>query len=208
MLGNKLKQNINGEKVVEIKDIGKSMKTGGRYHETKEGGSLHTDCPQWVKRPNYVGLFCIYAAMDGGEGKYLSAYSLHNELLNKNPEALKILYKPFHFDKREDIAEYENPTIFQPIFEYDGNRLSFRYLSKYIRDGHDRVNQPLTIKQQNALSLLDSLLKNKKFIINHHFESGQALFLNNYRIVHGRSSFRDHSDKNKKRLLLRTWIKN
>jgi alpha-ketoglutarate-dependent taurine dioxygenase len=81
-------------------------------------------------------------------------------------------------------------------------------LSEYIRDGHSRVNQPLTIEQQNALDLLDSLLENKKYIINHHFESGQALFINNYRIAHGRSSFKDYSDKNKKRLLLRTWITN
>ena len=208
ILGIMLEQNIKGEKVVEIKDIGKSMITGGRYHETKEGGSLHTDCPQWEKRPNYFGLYCVRGAMKGGEGKYLSAYSIHNELLINDPESLRILYEPFHFDKRQDVYDSNNLTVFKPIFQYDGNRLSFRYLSDYVRDGHKRVNQPLTTKQQKAIDLLDSLLKNKKFIINHHLDSGQAVFINNYRIVHGRSSYRDYHDENKKRLLLRTWIIN
>ena len=43
ILGELLIQNIHQEKIIEIKDVGKSMKTGGRYHETKEGGSHHTD---------------------------------------------------------------------------------------------------------------------------------------------------------------------
>ncbi|MBC8251265.1 MAG: hypothetical protein H8E89_06745, partial [Candidatus Nitrosopelagicus sp.] len=47
ILGKLIIQNIKQEKIVEIKDVGKSMKTGGRYHETKEGGSHHTDSPQW-----------------------------------------------------------------------------------------------------------------------------------------------------------------
>ena len=36
ILGELLIQNIKQEKIVVIKNLGKSMKTGGRYHETKE----------------------------------------------------------------------------------------------------------------------------------------------------------------------------
>ena len=36
ILGELLIQNIQQEKIIVIKDVGKSMKTGGRYHETKE----------------------------------------------------------------------------------------------------------------------------------------------------------------------------
>tara|TARA_B100001173_G_C15539452_1_gene359026 strand:+ start:41 stop:481 length:441 start_codon:yes stop_codon:yes gene_type:complete len=46
-LGQLYVQNIKNEKFVVITDEGKSMKTGGRYHQTKEGGSFHTDSPQW-----------------------------------------------------------------------------------------------------------------------------------------------------------------
>ena len=57
ILGELIIQNIRQEKIVEIKDVGKSMKTGGRYHETREGGSHHTDSPQWKEVPDYLSLF-------------------------------------------------------------------------------------------------------------------------------------------------------
>ena len=62
ILGELIIQNIRQEKIVEIKDVGKSMKTGGRYHETREGGSHHTDSPQWKEVPDYLGLFCVHDA--------------------------------------------------------------------------------------------------------------------------------------------------
>ena len=37
ILGELIIQNIRQEKIVEIKNVGKSMETGGRYHETREG---------------------------------------------------------------------------------------------------------------------------------------------------------------------------
>jgi len=45
-LGILIPQNIKKEILVEVKDEGKSMKTGGRYHQTRDGGSCHTDSPQ------------------------------------------------------------------------------------------------------------------------------------------------------------------
>tara|TARA_Y100000590_G_scaffold211779_2_gene239997 strand:- start:18290 stop:19150 length:861 start_codon:yes stop_codon:yes gene_type:complete len=204
LLGFQLKQNLNGDKVVEIKDEGKSIKTGGRYHETREGGSLHTDCPQWEQRPDYLSLFCVRPSIHGGIGKFISAYTIHNELLANHKDELKILYNKFHFDKREDAKGQDNQTVYKPIFEFGDNSLSFRYLSDYIRDGHIRINKPLTVKQNKALDVLDSLLSNEKFMIELVYKSGYALFANNYRIIHGRNSFKDSTKYS--RLLLRTWI--
>ena len=62
ILGELLIQNIKQEKIVVIKDLGKSMKTGGRYHETKEGGSHHTDSPHWKNVPDWLGLLCVHNA--------------------------------------------------------------------------------------------------------------------------------------------------
>ena len=62
ILGELIVQNIQQEKIVEIKDVGKTMKTGGRYHETRESGSHHTDSPQWKDVPDYLGLFCVHDA--------------------------------------------------------------------------------------------------------------------------------------------------
>jgi len=206
-LGTLLEQNINKEKIVEIKNIGKSMSSGGRYHQTSEGGSLHTDCPQWKHRPNYLGLFCKRTAKFGGDGKYLSAYAVHKEMYKSHPSSLKILYGLFHFDQREDAEDLKNPTIVEPIFYFKDKKLSFRYLSNYIRDGHLRVKSPLTKQQDTALNNLDKVIANSDLIMNHKFSPGQALYIDNYRIIHGRDSFIDYEDQNKKRLLLRAWIK-
>ena len=65
MLGTLYIQNIQSEKIVEIKDEGKSMNSGGRYHQTKEGGSYHTDSPHWTNVPDLVGLLCVNQAKNG-----------------------------------------------------------------------------------------------------------------------------------------------
>ena len=80
IIGKLLEQNKNHELSVEIKDLGKSMKTGGRYHHTKEGGSYHTDGSHLYKNPpDYVGLLCINPAKKGGSSKFMSAYTIHNK---------------------------------------------------------------------------------------------------------------------------------
>ena len=61
-LGTLFVQNIKNERFVAIKDEGKSMISGGRYHQTKEGGSFHTDSPQWKEVPDFIGMCCITPA--------------------------------------------------------------------------------------------------------------------------------------------------
>ena len=121
ILGELLIQNIRQEKVVVIKDVGKSMKTGGRYHETKEGGSHHTDSPQWKNVPDWLGLFCVHNAKKGGTNLFLSACTIHNMILKESKNLLNLLYEKFHFDKRGEFKDGESPTVFEPIFEFNTN---------------------------------------------------------------------------------------
>ena len=207
ILGELLIQNIKNEKLVEIKDEGKSMKTGGRYHQTNEGGSYHTDSPQWKEVPDYVGLFCINPAKKGGISKFLSAYTIHNEFLKNKKDLLKILYERFHFDKRGEYEANESPTVFEPIFEYKDEKLNFRYLRDYIDGGHKLQNQPLSDLQITALEYLDNITKIENLIVNYDLKAGDMVFFNNHRIVHGRTSFEDYEDENLKRFLIRVWIK-
>jgi hypothetical protein len=97
------------------------MISGGRYHQTKEGGSFHTDSPQWKEVPDFVGLYCITPAKKGGESKFVSAYSVHNKMLKEHKHFLEILYQRFHFDKRGEYKSNESPTVFEPIFSYNDN---------------------------------------------------------------------------------------
>jgi len=207
ILGELIIQNIKQEKIVEIKDIGKSMKTGGRYHETKEGGSHHTDSPQWKNVPDYLGLFCVHNAKKGGTNLFLSAYTIHNRILQERKDLLDIFYEKFYFDKRGEFKDGESPTVFQPIFELKNKKLFFRYLRNYIDAGHDIQNQPLSQPQKDALTYLDNLMHMEDITLKYDLKPGDMVFSDNHRVVHGRTSFEDYDDENLKRFMLRTWIK-
>ncbi|HLD14986.1 MAG TPA: TauD/TfdA family dioxygenase [Candidatus Nanoarchaeia archaeon] len=207
ILGTPLSQNINGEKLVVVKDEGKKMEEGGRYHHTRQGGSYHTDSPQWSNAPDYLGLLCYHHAWRGGESKLLSVYSVHNRLLKADSNLLKVLYSPFHFDKRGEFKEKESPTTLEPIFKHENGNLYFRYLRNYIDAGHEVSKKPLTKKQIQALKFLDEVLLDEKLVISMRMHSGDVQYLNNHRIVHGRTAFTDFKDKDKKRVMLRSWVK-
>ena len=207
-LGQLYVQNIKNEKFVVITDEGKSMKTGGRYHQTKEGGSFHTDSPQWENVPDFIGLLCIRPAKTGGESKFISAYTVHNQILKSHPNFLQSLYKNFHFDKRNEFKKNESPTTFEPIFRYENNELKFRYLRNYIDDGQKLVNQPLTNEQNHILDELDKIVHDEKFAVSYDLQKFDMTFFNNHRIIHGRTSFEDFADFDKKRYMVRSWIKN
>ncbi len=200
ILGELIIQNIRQEKIVEIKDVGKSMKTGGRYHETKEGGSHHTDSPQWKDVPDYLSLFCVHNAKKGGTNLFLSAYTIRNDVLH-------MFYEKFHFDKRGEFKDGESPTVFEPIFMLKDKRLYFRYLRDYIDAGHDIQNQPLSESQKTALTYLDNLMRRDEMIMRYDLKPGDMVFSDNHWIVHGRTPFEDYDDQNLKRLMLRTWIR-
>ena len=206
-LGQLYVQNIKNEKFVVITDEGKSMKTGGRYHQTKEGGSFHTDSPQWKNVPDFIGLLCIRPAKIGGESKFVSSYTVHNQLIKLNPNFLQSLYKNFHFDKRNEFKKNESPTTFEPIFRYENNELKFRYLQNYIDDGQKLVNQPLTNEQNHILDELDKIVHDEKFAVSYNLHKFDMTFFNNHRIIHGRTSFEDFTDYDKKRYMVRAWIK-
>ena len=207
ILGELIIQNIKQEKIVEIKDVGKSMQTGGRYHETKEGGSHHTDSPQWEDVPDYLGLFCVHNAKKGGTNLFLSAYTIHNRILKGRKDLLNILYGKFHFDKRGEFKEGESSTVFEPIFKFKDGKLYFRYLRNYIDAGHDIQNQPLSESQKEALTYLDNSMLEEDMIMSYDLKPDDMVFSDNHWIVHGRTAFEDYDDPNLKRLMLRTWIK-
>ena len=206
-LGTHYTQNIKNEKLVKIQDEGKSMKTGGRYHQTKEGGSFHTDSPQWNKVPDFIGLCCINPAKKGGESKFVSVYKIHNEMLKMHEEYLLLLYNKFHFDKRGEFKEGESPTVHEPIFEFEDNSLKCRYLRNYINDGHKIQKLPLNNKQVEALDYLDEIIHSEINAAEYNLLKKDIVFFNNNRIIHGRTSFEDFEDEDKKRLMIRAWIK-
>ena len=207
ILGTLYVQNDKNQKLVQVQDSGKSMKSGGRYHQTKEGGSYHTDSPQWEKVPDFIGMCCINPSKKGGESKFVSAYSIHNKMLKEHKQFLEMLYQQFHFDKRGEFESKESPTVFEPIFTYNNNQLKCRYLRDYINDGQMIQNTPLSKEQNEALDIFDKIIHDENLVVSYKLRQNEMVFFNNNRVMHGRTSFEDFEGIENKRLMIRTWIK-
>ena len=207
ILGTLYVQNDKNQKLVQVQDSGKSMKSGGRYHQTKEGGSYHTDSPQWEKVPDFIGMCCINPAKKGGESKFVSVYSIHNKMLKEHKQFLEMLYQQFHFDKRGEFESKESPTVFEPIFTYNNNQLKCRYLRDYINDGQMIQNTPLSKEQNEALDIFDKIIHDENLVVSYKLRQNEMVFFNNNRVMHGRTSFEDFEGIENKRLMIRTWIK-
>ena len=208
IFGELLIQNKQGEQSVEVKDLGKTLSTGGRYHHTKEGGSYHTDgCHIFENPPDYVGLLCLNPAKNGGVSKFISAYTIHNKL-QEDKNLLRILYEKFYMDKRNENQADETPTQFVPIFTYNNGKLNCRCCQRELIDsGHEKMNKPLTEYQKNALDNLDKLLANENLAVSYLLKKGDMMYSNNKWLIHDRTNFEDSDDENLKRSLLRTWIR-
>jgi hypothetical protein len=206
ILGELLEQNIKGERIIKIKDKGKSLSTGGRYHQTSDGGSYHTDGPHWIQSPDILGMLCVNPALKGGTSKFISAYTIHNEILKKGIDKLKPLYENFFFDKREKVAK-DLRTISKPVFNFVNDKLSCRFLKDYITTGHKIENVSLSISQKLSLNLIKNISEDSKNSLSYNLETNDMVFSDNHRLFHGRTAFKDLDGSSKKREFLRVWIK-
>jgi len=157
--------------------------------------------------PDYFGFVCISQGKEGGKSQFISTYSIHNRIFERNPEVLETLYQPFHFDLRGDIIDGKK-TAQKPVFFDTKHGTGITYLRKYINAGHAYEDVPdLTEKQKAALDAVDSALEDQSLIAEGYIQPGEVVFFNNMAMIHGRTAFEDHDDPSKKRVLFRTWIK-
>ena len=129
-------------------------------------------------------------------------------MLKEHKHFLEMLYQQYHFDKRH--GEYEpgkSLTSVKPIFTYNSNQLKCRYLRDYLNDGHKIQNIPLSKEQNEALDIFDKIIHDENLAITYDLQQNDMVFFNNDRVMHGRTSFEDFEDIEKKRLIIRAWIK-
>ena len=86
----------------------------------------------------------------------------------------------------------------------------------YSRQSHNpesRIKIPphnaktLSKLQQASLQSLEEISKEENNTLSYDLQPGDIVFFDNHRILHGRTVFEDYEDENKRRFLLRTWIK-
>jgi alpha-ketoglutarate-dependent taurine dioxygenase len=206
LLGRPIEQNVQGTILYDVKDTGQDVRYGARFSVTNADSSFHTDNSFGPRVLDYVGLLCLNPSKSGGINQLVSAYAAHNELLQNYPDVLRVLYEPFHVDRRGGVLADESPTIQFPIMNWDGHQLTIRYLRYWIEVGHEKACQPLTDRQREALDVLDQVVSRPELRAEFTLQARDMLFINNRWTLHNRTAFEDYEEPERKRHLVRLWV--
>jgi hypothetical protein len=211
--GRTLPQNVKGDRVYSVRDEGYNIDrdygtVGVRFSKTTEGLHFHTDSAPALMgdTPDIVGLLALSVAKSGGESLLVSAQTVHNQMRAERPDYLARLYQPYHFDRRAELREGESPTLYAPVFRYT-EALEIRYFRFYIPKGHELIGQPLTEADVAPLDYLESIMNRPELQVSFEMQAGDMQFVNNRFILHSRTKFEDHAEPERRRHLVRLWLK-
>lgn len=195
-MGTPVSQNIKGDLLGHVRNIGAEDTKQVRVYETNEYLPYHADLS------DVVGLLCLRKAKSGGMSSISSAMTLFNEILEKHPEYLGVLHRHFLLEHLND-----GDVGLTPIFSYHNGKLSAMYLRQYIEIAQENAGLPLSPVEVEALDLIDSILSDPDIRLDMMMEPGDIQFVNNYSIFHSRTSFEDYDELERRRHLYRLWLK-
>ncbi len=201
-IGEPVTQNPQGALLHEIEDLGNDYGANNvRGHSTNARLRPHVDpC-------DIVGLFCIRPARTGGFSTIASALTIYNEILDNHPEYLKPLCRGFRIDYAgkgpTPAPDLTSPQRI-PVFSECEGQLTCYYNVKQIDRGAEKTGELLDDVARAAVLEVEALALRDDIRFDMGFQTGDIQLLNNYTILHARTSYED--DPAHKRLLLRQWL--
>jgi alpha-ketoglutarate-dependent taurine dioxygenase len=209
MVGRPVAQKWTGEMLYSVADLtGKRPGNGIRPDITNAEQNFHNDNSYNLCPPDYVGLLCLRSAKSGGISRVVSLETAHDLLLERHPDLLRRLYRPYRFDRQREHAADAEKTISRPVFTLKGGRLASR-LSRYlIEQGYELAGERIDGEGAAALDALTAIIDDPALYREFHFEPGEIQILDNRRLGHKRTAFEDWPEPERKRLLIRLWLRN
>ncbi|HEX6139680.1 MAG TPA: TauD/TfdA family dioxygenase [Candidatus Limnocylindria bacterium] len=199
-------QEWKGTVIYDVRHDGAAYTAETRGALTPEGLEMHTDSSMGEAPPSYVTLFCLQPARDGGMSIVSSAAAAHNYFLSEHPTLLRRLYEVFYRDHQEYQAADAAPTNVRPVFAWDG-ALRTRFNARHIVRGYEKTGRTLDADGAEAVRRMDAFLSDPAHRLDLWLERGQIQVLNNRVIVHGRTPYQDHDDPERRRHLVRLWLR-
>ena len=207
LVGQAVAQKWDGTLIYDVTDTQQKEDAGNgvRSSKTNSGQAFHTDNSFNVP-PEYVALFCIQTAKEGGISGLVSLETVYNDLLQNHKEIIPRLYQPFHYDRQREHADDESLTSLKPMAEYDGSKLEFNFSPRLIDQGYKVVGEEMDSETKSAISTLVQVTEKKNYCKSFEFEVGQIQIVNNRRLGHRRTAYTDTPEN--PRRLVRLWIRN
>jgi len=203
-LGRALAQTPRADLLVRVED------RGGDQHKDPTARGFHTArfLPFHNDQGDVVGLLCVRASKSGGASCIASAAAVHNEILRARPELLPVLYGQWYSDIRGEQPPGRPPYYVEPRFGRFRGKLFTQHGRTYVDSAQRFADVPrLSAEQVEAMELVDTLCASDEFRLDMDFMPGDIQFLNNRVVLHSRTDFVDHAEPEKKRLLLRLWLR-
>ena len=201
-------QKLDGTMIYDVMDTGLKADAGTaiRPDKTNTEIAFHNDNAYNQTPPEYTALLCLQTAKKGPLSRIMGVHMLHNELLRRHPEVLPRLYTPFWFDRNAEHPPDENQVLSAPVFTFD-DELMARLALHQLRNGYKLKGEKMDATTVNAVDALEDVFTNPDLWLEFFFEQGQLQFVNNFAIVHSRTAFEDHEEQEKKRHVVRLWLR-
>jgi len=196
-------QDADNSLLHDIRDTGGAWQDdpNKRVYETAAHQPFHND------GGDLVMLLCRRNAKHGGASRMISAVTLFNEVLGREPELARVLQEPFPFDARGQQLPGRPEIQNVPIFVWHAGRLNGLHKRHYITTALDFPDVPaLSNAQTRALDLVDALCDDPALHISFDLQPGDIQMASNFTILHARDAFQDHPEPDLKRHMLRLWL--
>ena len=201
--GDAVSQSAAGDLLGHVTDKSdpQSGKVGRGYQSAREL-RMHTDSAETA------GLLCVRAARSGGANVFASALHVYEVIARERADCLAVLERGFPYHRRgEGAAQAEAITPYNvPVFSHSNGLTSCRFAEELFRAAFDALGHELTRLERDALELFNDVALRPGVRFDLVLEPGEAVFLNNYEILHSRTAFEDWADPQSRRLLLRLWL--
>ncbi len=203
-LGRPLNQSYQGELLGHVIDLSDLEDKPRAYHS---GGHLgmHTDSC------DIVGLMCLRTANEGGYSRIASAVAVHDALVKQRPDLAEALYRGFFYRRTALDAKFGTGVAVSknrvPVFTRRDEDLACYFLGGYAKRAAQMGDVPLTQIELEAIDEAERLAGSPEFYLDMNFTDGDIQFINNRRILHGRTDYVDEKELGKRRHLLRLWLR-
>src|SRR5262249_19383985 len=200
-------QKWDGTSIYDVRDLGRPPGNGVRPDVTNVEQNFHTDNSYNHVPPHYVGLLCLHTAMQGGVSGIVSFGAAPEEMRRRHPDRRPRLHQPFHFDRQREHAPGDVMTTHHPMFEHSDGRLIARLSRFQVKNGYKLAGEELDPAGTAAMEAFEAILNEPGMAARFQFQPGQIQLIDNRALGHKRSAFRDWPEPERKRLLVRLWLR-
>ena len=148
----------------------------------------HTDSTYSNDAPGLQLLLCCHYKATGGESIMVDGFKIAEKIYKENKDLYTLL------SEIEVTGQYIGDGVFleakRPIFKLNSNKELVQVSFNNYDRAAFRMDDEKTLKFYDAIREFDLIANNREYQWRHILKPGELLIFNNWRILHGRGSFK------------------